>query len=538
MEQDRARGSRQSELADVFADLDEQRHWNLISAISTQLAGPEEFPGYEEFATTAAELIQGRVGDSVLVLLTVMPGRSEPAVGYAHPDPERHARVAQLIASMGAGALRAWAQDLARMTPRVRARVSEEEIPDPYARLLNEHVADLRMVDVVYAPLRQPDGTACGFVCATRDEGSQPYNDIDVAAVAAAADTISLALEVTLARDEERMHAHYWETAFESGPFGKIVLDADRRYTRINAAAAEILGRQPAELLGLWWPAFSDTPESRQDIDDLRVAAEAGRPPTRVRPYTHPDGRIRWLQRSVGAVLDDAGHVELFHIQFADVTELYEARAEVSALVRLVESSPDFLAIAELDGMTEYINPAGRELIGLAPDEDVTLIEGVTLYGSQGRPFPLETLTEDAPGFWEGQATLLDRRDGSDIPTHARSFLITDPNTGEAVKMGTIQRDMRQMLAITEREREAALAAAELAERRRIANEVHDDALQLLAAAQLRMQLVINEIAAGDATAQSADSVAELLAQAQRRLRQQVAPTETRSVRRPAFELG
>lgn len=537
MEQDRARGSQPSELADVFADLDEQRHWNLISAISTQLAGPEGFPGYEEFATTAAELIQSRVGDSVLVLLTVMPDRAEPAVGYAHPDPERHARVAQLIASMGAGALRAWAQDLARTAPRVRASVTEEDIPDPYARLLNDHVAELRMTDVVYAPLRQPDGTACGFVCATRDEGSQPYNQIDVAAVTAAADTISLALEVALARDEERMHAHYWETAFESGPLGKIVLDAARRYSRINAAGAEILGRKPAELLGLSWPAFSDTPESRQDIDDLRVAAEGGQPPTRVRSYTHPDGRNRWLQRSVGAVLDDAGQVELFHIQFSDVTELYEARAEVSALVRLVESSPDFLAIAELNGMTEYINPAGRELIGLGPDDDVTTIEAVTLYGSPGRPFPLEALADEPEGFWEGQATLRDRRDGSDIPTHARSFLITDPNTGEAVKIGTMQRDMRQMLAITEREREAALAAAELAERRRIATQVHDDALQLLAAAQLRMQLVINDILAGDATTQSADTVADLLAQAQGRLRSLVASAE-RSARPAVGDRG
>jgi hypothetical protein len=48
---------------------------------------------------------------------------------------------------------------------------------------------------------------------------------------------------------------------------------------------------------------------------------------------------------------------------------------------------------------------------------------------------------------------------------------------------------------------------------------VHEDALQLLTAAQLRMQLVINDLPAEGATAKAADLVADLLSQAQRRLR-------------------
>lgn len=526
MEQDNARGSQPAELTEVFADLDEQRHWNLISAINTQLAGPGEFPGYEPFAARAAELVRAAVGDAVGVLLTDLPGCAEPAFGYAHVDPARQSQARALLDSMGIENLHLWVRDLARTARQGRSRLEADDIDAAYARLLEGQVNQLRLADIIYAPLRNPDGTACGLMCAARDPDMPPYTGVDIAALTAAADAISMALGLCLARAEERASTRYWETAFESGAVGKIVLDADRRYVRVNGAAQEILGRDLATLLDLRWPTFSDPRDFDEDMSDLHVASAGGRAAVRVRRFEHPDGRDRWVQRSVAGVLDDAGQVQHYHLEFTEITELYEAQAEVSALVRLVESSPDFLGISALDGTAEYINPAGRELIGLAPDDDVASIKTADLYGSQGRPFSAEALSQDAHGFWEGEATLLDRRDGRDIPTHVRAFLITDPKPGEAVKIGTIQRDMRQSLAVKARERDAALAAAELAERRRIANEVHDDALQLLAAAQLRMQLVINDIAAGDGPAQSADTVAELISQAQGRLRSLVASAE------------
>ena len=40
----------------------------------------------------------------------------------------------------------------------------------------------------------------------------------------------------------------------------------------------------------------------------------------------------------------------------------------------LVEASNDFIGIADLTGAVVYINPAGRRMIGIAPDRDVTTL--------------------------------------------------------------------------------------------------------------------------------------------------------------------
>jgi signal transduction histidine kinase len=67
----------------------------------------------------------------------------------------------------------------------------------------------------------------------------------------------------------------------------------------------------------------------------------------------------------------------------------------------------------------------------------------------------------------------------------------------------------------------AGLITAEQHERERIAGEVHDDALQLLAAAQLRIQIMRRQIADADAEqmSETVTSFGELISEAQRKLR-------------------
>jgi PAS domain S-box-containing protein len=64
------------------------------------------------------------------------------------------------------------------------------------------------------------------------------------------------------------------------------------------------------------------------------------------------------------------------------------------------------------------------------------------------------------------------------------------------------------------------LVSAEQAERTRIGQDVHDDSIQLLTAAQLRMQLLHDQLGDEDRAKSAADAVSELLGTAQRRLRQ------------------
>ncbi len=174
--------------------------------------------------------------------------------------------------------------------------------------------------------------------------------------------------------------------------------------------------------------------------------------------------------------------------------------ADLSRFKALVEASPDFIAIAALDGAVEYVNPGGRALIGLAADADVksTTIadyltpEGLALSKEVEQPAVV------SQGHYEGETTLK-HQDGRAIPVAVASFLMHDAATGEPFALATVQRDVSERVAADKLlldllEQRAALLArlvdAQDAERSRIAADVHDDPVQACAAMDLRLGLL------------------------------------------------
>ncbi|MFC4785259.1 PAS domain S-box protein [Nocardioides sp. MAHUQ-72] len=190
-----------------------------------------------------------------------------------------------------------------------------------------------------------------------------------------------------------------------------------------------------------------------------------------------------------------------------DVTELRTTEAALRAvnadLMRfkaLVEASPDFIAIAGLDGAVTYVNPGGRELIGLDPEVDVTkttITDYLTPEGIRAS-LEIEQPAVVATGHWEGESTLRNHR-GAPVPVEIVSFLMHDPESGEPFALATVQRDISERLAAEAARQELAeqqqalltrLVDAQDAERTRIAADVHDDPVQALAAVDLRLGLL------------------------------------------------
>jgi PAS domain S-box-containing protein len=195
-----------------------------------------------------------------------------------------------------------------------------------------------------------------------------------------------------------------------------------------------------------------------------------------------------------------------------DVTELRETAAALRAansdlrqFKALTDASPDFIAIADIDGKVRYVNPGGRELIGLAADADVTgmtieefaTAEGFERFEHGVLPAAL------AHGHWEGESTLRNRRGGPPIPVATATFLVSEPGGDEPFAIATVQRDMSERLAAEVALRDLAdqrqalltrLVDAQEAERGRIAADVHDDPVQALAAVDVRLGLLRRKV--------------------------------------------
>ena len=183
---------------------------------------------------------------------------------------------------------------------------------------------------------------------------------------------------------------------------------------------------------------------------------------------------------------------------------LRDANYDLKQFKALVEASTDFIAIADLDGTVRYVNPPGRAMIGMSPDVDVTTTTIADYLTPEGLKASLEVEQPAvvAKGHWEGESTLRNLR-GDPIPVAIASFLIRDSQTGEPFALATVQRDLTERLAAENALRELAeqrralltrLVDAQDAERARIAADVHDDPVQALAAVDLRLGLLRNQL--------------------------------------------
>ncbi|MGZ4437343.1 MAG: PAS domain S-box protein, partial [Nocardioidaceae bacterium] len=179
---------------------------------------------------------------------------------------------------------------------------------------------------------------------------------------------------------------------------------------------------------------------------------------------------------------------------------LRTANADMKQFKALVEASPDFIAIAGLDGTVRYLNPGGRTLIGLDPDIDVrttTIADYLTPEGLEAS-VAVEQPAVIAQGHWEGESTLRSRH-GPAIPVAISSFLMHDAETGEPFALATVQRDITEQRSAEARLRDLAeqrqtlldrLVEAQDEERIRIAADVHDDPVQVLSAVDLRLGML------------------------------------------------
>jgi PAS domain S-box-containing protein len=183
-----------------------------------------------------------------------------------------------------------------------------------------------------------------------------------------------------------------------------------------------------------------------------------------------------------------------------DLSEQLEVARDRRTYRSLSEASPQFIAIIDTAGKVRYLNPGGRTMVGLPLDHVVNGMDWTVFFSAA----ELERIEQvgipavELTGRYEGEGTLRHWETGREIPVHNTTFVLRDA-AGRRVGYATIRSDITEIVAARELERELAenqrsmllhLHAAQDAERRRIAGDVHDDTIQVLAAVNLRLQIL------------------------------------------------
>ena len=141
----------------------------------------------------------------------------------------------------------------------------------------------------------------------------------------------------------------------------------------------------------------------------------------------------------------DAGRIAQLE---AEVAQLHAAaratRDERDRLLGIIEATSDVVTLTELGGHLVYLNGAGRRLLGVAPEADVTRIRASVLHPRwaaervRDEAIPAAILT----GQWSGETAFL-AQSGEEIPA-SQVVSVHRASSGEAIFFSTIARDLRE----------------------------------------------------------------------------------------------
>lgn len=133
------------------------------------------------------------------------------------------------------------------------------------------------------------------------------------------------------------------------------------------------------------------------------------------------------------------------HLELA-ATAAREAREAQRQLVDIIEATSDHIGITDMNGKIRYINRAGRAMVGIEPDEQISgkaILNLIPrhLHDSQFRDLMANLLSA---GAWTGEIAFL-HRDGHEIPVSVVAQAHRD-TTGRIESVSAIARDITNEL--------------------------------------------------------------------------------------------
>ncbi|MGZ3882217.1 MAG: PAS domain-containing sensor histidine kinase, partial [Flavisolibacter sp.] len=163
----------------------------------------------------------------------------------------------------------------------------------------------------------------------------------------------------------------------------------------------------------------------------------------------HPgSNEVKTVKVKGKVYFDEEGRAERFTGTVQDITGEKALDRRKKKLQQLVENSSDFMAMASLEGEMIYINTAGRKLVGIDADVDISNLKIKDFYAED----EFERIKQEViPALettrkWKGFVRVRHIQSGEDIPCYGNYQLIADPDTGEIISRGLTLRDLRPEL--------------------------------------------------------------------------------------------
>ncbi|MGH2712038.1 MAG: PAS domain S-box protein [Actinomycetota bacterium] len=320
--------------------------------------------------------------------------------------------------------------------------------------------------------------------------------------------------EEALSKSEEQ-----YRSLFHGIPIGLYRTSPDGRILEANQALADIFGYPDVESLEAIAPEdlYVDTNDRQRWKQQLE---EDGQVLDFEMLHRRTDGELIWIRDSARAVRDGENRVLHYEGKVEDVTErkrAEDALKESETRFRLIaENAKDIIyryRVKPTPGY-EYVSPAITSITGYTPEE-VYADPDFLMKAAHPEDLPeVLELFESGRAFTETYSTRWLTKDGRTIWCETRNAPIHD-ESGELFAFVGITRDVSDQVAAKgeledslirlrrsdEQRRHllSRLVAAQEEERRRLAGEIHDDSVQVMAAVGLRLEILERKLGAHEA---------------------------------------
>jgi len=228
---------------------------------------------------------------------------------------------------------------------------------------------------------------------------------------------------------------------------GVILTGNDASIIYANAGAERLFGYDKGEMTGqpvaiINHPDEKNPQEKADEI--LRILKQEGEWQGEIRNIKK-DGASIWCHAIVSA-FDHPVYGEVWLGVQRDITEHKAAEAEVQRLASIVKHSSDFIGFADLEGHAQFLNEAGRKMVGIESDEQFFSQRVIDFFPDEDREFVINEVIPRVmeTGHWAGEINFRHFHSGEDIPVWYDMFRIDDPVSGEPINFATITRDIRE----------------------------------------------------------------------------------------------
>jgi diguanylate cyclase (GGDEF)-like protein len=208
-------------------------------------------------------------------------------------------------------------------------------------------------------------------------------------------------------------------------------------------------------------------PDDRERLQATVDAALAGADYDLIHRIIRPDGGERVVHEQGSVVYDTNGHVLRMIGTIQDITDQQALESSLRRLVAIIDSTPDLVAMQDPNGEVQFLNAAGRRLLGLPEASGEPWqpgigwnIEGLPrkaalLEGSIQRAYPAwaaeKILRQGIPaamrdGVWVGETALLDGA-GREVPV-SQVLIVHNDEQGHLRQISTIMRDISELKSV------------------------------------------------------------------------------------------